>query len=178
MLDNLHETSFVRTASLQSNLDTFYRAGMFGFSTSTISRPTSYGQGIAIVSSGAYHNDSNNWITQLAFGTDNNTAWFRGKTNSGGWGAWKTIWHSGNFDPNSKLNTSGGTITGSLAVNGAISTIGNLYSENLYLGNAGGTIVEGNIYNVDVIYGANDIRLGIGSTIYHFINSTGVSIGS
>lgn len=40
----------------------------------------------------------------------------RNKTDSTTWTAWKSLWHSGNFDPNTKLDTSGGTISGALQV--------------------------------------------------------------
>ncbi|MGB2145973.1 MAG: pyocin knob domain-containing protein, partial [Vibrio toranzoniae] len=79
-----------------------YRAGMYGFAPTTVGKPAdNYGQVLSIVSSGNTHNDSNNWITQLAFGTGKNTAYFRGKTNDGTWGDWKTFFHSGNFTDNS-----------------------------------------------------------------------------
>ena len=53
-----------------------------------------------------------------------------------------TVWHSGNFNPDSKLNTSGGTISGALTVNGNIATGGNI------TGNSSHTISGfGKIYN-------------------------------
>ena len=105
-VDGLHETSFVRTSSgTNSTLDTFYRAGMFNWNTSTTGKPwDSYGQGLAIVSSGSTHNDTNNWITQLGFGTNRNSAYFRCKTNNGTWGSWNTFWHSGNDGSGSGLD--------------------------------------------------------------------------
>ena len=107
LLDGYHETSFVRTSTgVSSNLDSDYRAGMTGYSPSTSgTKPdTGYGQIINIVSSGSSHNNSNNWITQLAFGTGQDSSWFRSKTNSGAWGAWRTIWNDSNDGSGSGLD--------------------------------------------------------------------------
>ena len=105
-VDGRHEGNFVLTSGgVSANLDTEYRAGMFGWSTSTTGKPSSlYGQGLSIVNSGDSHNNSNNWITQLGFGTDMSTAYFRGKTNSGGWGSWYTLFHTGNDGSGSGLD--------------------------------------------------------------------------
>ena len=102
-----------RSSAIESNLDTKYDADLFGFSTSTTGRPENYGQGISIVSNGNTHNNSNNWITQLAFGTSANSAYFRTKVNASGWNAWRTIWHSGNFATGSDTRN-----FGSLQING------------------------------------------------------------
>ena len=107
LLDGLHETSFVRTSSgNSSNLNSEYRAGMTSYITNTTGAPVSgaYGQVLNIVSNGASHNNSSNWITQLAFGTNTNTAYFRGKTNAGSWGSWYTLFHTGNDGSGSGLD--------------------------------------------------------------------------
>ncbi len=98
-----HDPAVLTSLGNSSDLDTLaYRAGMYGWSTSTTGKPSdNYGQVLSIVSSGNAHNDSTNWITQLGFGTGKNTAHFRGKTNDGSWGDWKTFWHTGNFTDNS-----------------------------------------------------------------------------
>ncbi len=98
-----HNAAVLTSGGLSDDLDTNLRAGMHGWRDSTDNRPSgsSYGQLLSIVSSGNTHNDDNNWITQLAFGTGLNAAYFRGKTNDGNWGAWKTFLHSGNFTDNS-----------------------------------------------------------------------------
>ena len=105
-VDGIHATNIVESSNaITSNLDTFYDAQMFGWTTTTTGKPTdNYGQGIGIVSNGKTHNNSNNWITQLGFGTSENSAYFRSKTNSGSWGAWKTFWHSGNDGSGSGLD--------------------------------------------------------------------------
>ena len=132
-VDGIHATNIVESSNaITSNLDTFYDAQMFGWTTTTTGKPTDgYGQGIGIVSNGKTHNNSNNWITQLGFGTSENSAYFRSKTNSGSWGAWKTFWHSGNdgsgsgldadtvdgIQASSFLQLSGGTMSGTLNFN-------------------------------------------------------------
>lgn len=47
---------------------------------------------------------------------DTGNLWFRDKTsiNSGTWGGWKQIYHSGNFNPGNYLPLAGGTMTGAL----------------------------------------------------------------
>jgi len=104
-VDGIHSSDIVETSNGNSgNLDTEYTAGMFGWASTTTGRPENYGQGINIVSSGKTHNNVNNWITQLGFGTSTNTAYFRGKTNAGSWGSWYTLWHSGNLTTTNKAN--------------------------------------------------------------------------
>jgi len=108
LLDGQHETAFVRVStgiSSDLNSSALYRAGMFGWSGGTSNRPSdSYGQAISIVSEGSSHNNLNNWITQLGFGTGQNSAYFRSKTNAGGWGDWRTFWHTGNDGSGSGLD--------------------------------------------------------------------------
>jgi hypothetical protein len=107
LLDGLHESSFVRTSTgISANLDNELRAGMTSWSTTTTgTKPEeSYGQIINIVSSASSHNNSSNWITQLGFGTNNTTSYFRGKVNAGAWGDWHTIWNSANDGSGSGLD--------------------------------------------------------------------------
>ena len=105
-VDGLHSSGIVETSDgIAGNLDTEYDAQMFGWSTSTTGKPAAnYGQGISIVSSGKTHNNSNNWITQLGFGTTDTTSYFRTKVNSGGWSDWRTIWNSSNDGSGSGLD--------------------------------------------------------------------------
>ena len=104
-VDGLHSSGIVETSDgTAGNLDTEYDAQMFGWTPSTTGRPASnFGQGISIVSSGKTHNNSNNWITQLGFGTTNTTSYFRTKVNTGGWSDWRTIWNSSNDGSGSGL---------------------------------------------------------------------------
>lgn len=90
-------TSGFYSSDVQTNLDTFWGNGAFGFLDSTVGKPEAYGQGIAISSNGTAYNGSNNWITQLAFGTTGSTGYFRTRVNAGGWGPWYSLLHSGNL---------------------------------------------------------------------------------
>jgi collagen type I/II/III/V/XI/XXIV/XXVII alpha len=104
-VDGLHGTDIVETSNgTSADLNNNLNAQMFGFSTSTANRPQNYGQGLTVVSSGKTHNNSNNWATQIAFGTDQNSMYFRGKTNAGSWNSWRTIWHTGNDGSGSGLD--------------------------------------------------------------------------
>ena len=105
-VDGLHSSGIVETSDgTAGNLDTEYDAQMFGWTPSTTGRPASnFGQGISIVSSGKTHNNSNNWITQLGFGTTDTTSYFRTKVNTGGWSDWRTIWNSSNDGSGSGLD--------------------------------------------------------------------------
>lgn len=107
-VDGLQGTDLVETSDGTGvNLDTAYDAQMFGWSTTTGgTKPggSGYGQGISIVSTGKTHNNSNNWITQLAFSTSQDDMYFRGKTNAGSWGSWHEVWHTGNDGSGSGLD--------------------------------------------------------------------------
>jgi len=144
LLDGQQETAFLKVSlgnAADLSASTYWRAGMFGWYDGTANRPPdNFGQGLSIVSAGSEHNNSNNWITQLAFGTNETTSYFRSKTNAGGWGAWHTIWNSANDGSGSGLDAdlldgqhgsyyapashghsylplTGGTLTGTLVVN-------------------------------------------------------------
>ena len=104
-VDGLHGTDLVETSNgASSDLNTNLSAQMFGFNTGTANRPQNYGQGLTIVSDGKTQNNSSNWATQIAFGTDENSMYFRGKTNAGSWNSWQTVWHTGNDGSGSGLD--------------------------------------------------------------------------
>ena len=58
--------------------------------------PTDYGTLICLVSSGDMHNNSSNWLTHIAVGTDNTLYW-RQKVNALAFKPWKTILDSNNY---------------------------------------------------------------------------------
>ena len=105
-VDGLHSTDVVETSDgVTTNLNTEYDAKMFGWTPSTTGAPDAgYGQGISIINNGKTHNNSNNWITQLGFGTTDNTSYFRTKVNANAWSAWRTIWNSANDGAGSGLD--------------------------------------------------------------------------
>jgi hypothetical protein len=55
------------------------------------------------------HNDVP-WVVQTAWDFNGIAMWTR-TCNNGTWGAWKKIWHSGNFDPSTKADTTVATST-------------------------------------------------------------------
>lgn len=75
---------------------------------------------------------------------------------NGTWGSVHTIWNSGNFDPNTKVNKAGDTMTGKLSwtMNGVTSSIGNengLYTHHNTNASAGhwfnkNVYISGNVY--------------------------------
>lgn len=95
--NHIHTIGYYSTAAV-SDLNTTLGTGQFSWHSGSTNTPvaSSFGQGINIVSAGTAHNNLNNWITQLAFSTENNKAYFRGKTNGGSWGTWHTFYHTGN----------------------------------------------------------------------------------
>ena len=132
---------FTNTTGTGGSLDTRYRAEMFAWSpTTTGTKPSdSYGQGISIVSSGHEHNDLNNWITQLGFGTSKDTAYFRTKVNDESWGSWYELLHSGNFvagtdyasasHTHSATDITSGTLSDTrLSSNVALKNVNNLFT--------------------------------------------------
>ena len=58
--------------------------------------PTGYGTLISLVSTGDTHNNTSNWLTHIAIGT-NETLYWRQKINSQNFTAWKTILDSNNY---------------------------------------------------------------------------------
>jgi hypothetical protein len=98
-----HSISFFNSA-ITSNLDTLFGNGQFGFANTTTGRPEDYGQGINIVNTGTAYNGTDNWITQLAFGTAGSTSYFRTKVNTGAWTAWRKIWNDANDGAGSGLD--------------------------------------------------------------------------
>jgi hypothetical protein len=135
-------------SAITSNLDTLFGTGEFGFANTTTGRPEDYGQGINIVSSGTAHNGTDNWITQLAFGTTGSTSFFRTKVNTGAWTAWRKIWNDANDGAGSGLDadlldgqhgsyfldTSGSsqTKTGALTVGGNLTASNNAFAGRYY----------------------------------------------
>lgn len=74
------------------------------------------------------HSDSANYQCKIYhdYGTGGNL-YMKSRAN-GTWGSVYTIWNSGNFDPNTKVNKAGDTMTGPLVI---ASTVNNQYNEGL-----------------------------------------------
>ena len=105
---------FSRSGQNTTNLNTCYDVGIYYYTDSTTGAPNrQYGHILNTVSSGNKYNGSNNWLSQLAFNTDD-TIWHRSKVNSGGWTNWTKLVKT--TDLNNYLPKSGGTMTGALAL--------------------------------------------------------------
>jgi hypothetical protein len=69
----------------------------------TINRPETINYGSVFTVNGISNNGTDGWFNQLGFGTDKTTlVWRSSINNATTWDAWKTIWHSGNFNPDDK----------------------------------------------------------------------------
>lgn len=105
---------FSRSGQNTANLNTCYDVGIYFYTDSTTGAPNrQYGHILNTVSSGNKYNGSNNWLSQLAFNTDD-TIWHRSKVNSGEWTNWTKLVKT--TDLNNYLPKSGGTMTGELAL--------------------------------------------------------------
>jgi len=67
------------------------------------------------------HSQNNNWVCQraTALNHSNYATWVRNRS-AGVWQPWRQVWDSQTFDPASKLNVSGGSLTGSLLVTSSL----------------------------------------------------------
>ena len=103
---------FSRSGQNTTNLNTCYDVGIYFYTDSTTGAPNrQYGHILNTVSDGNKYNGSNNWLSQLAFNTDD-TIWHRSKVNSNGWTNWTKLVKT--TDLNNYLPKSGGTMTGDL----------------------------------------------------------------
>ena len=111
------------------NLNTCYDVGIYFYTDTTPGSPSKhYGHMLNTVSYGNKYNGSNNWLSQLAFNTDD-TIWHRSKVNSNEWTNWTKLVKT--TDLNNYLPKSGGTLTGNLkfsntttGTKGIVGTIG------------------------------------------------------
>ena len=105
---------FSRSGQNTTNLNTCYDVGIYFYTDSTTGSPNrQYGHILNTVSDGNKYNGSNNWLSQLAFNTDD-TIWHRSKVNSNGWTNWTKLVKT--TDLNNYLPKSGGTMTGDLNI--------------------------------------------------------------
>jgi len=86
-----------------SDLDTAFTAGTGWWANSAVNTPSTYGTFFNIVGQGLTYNGTNNWLNQVAIGTDA-TMWLRQKINTGSFTAWKEIWNSGSDGTGSGLD--------------------------------------------------------------------------
>jgi hypothetical protein len=124
--------NYLNSAGNLTNLNTYLNSGTFSWGLGATGAPESYGQAITITSTGTAWNQSNNWATQLAFGTNADSAYFRTAVNATTWSAWRTFLHSANYNSYSPTLTGTGAsgtwginVTGSAATATTASTITN-----------------------------------------------------
>lgn len=109
---------FSRSGQKTANLNTCYDVGLYYYTNSTTGAPNKqYGHLLNTVSSGNKYNGSTNWLSQLAFNTDD-TVWHRSKVNSGGWTNWTKLVKT--TDLNNYLPKSGGNVSGNIILNNTI----------------------------------------------------------
>ena len=111
-----------------------YAAGNLGVQESTgtsdnISRAQFWGDN----NLGAYgvtlsHSDNAGYKTKIYHDYGSGGNLYMKACSNGNWGSVYTIWNSGNFDPNTKVNKAGDTMTGPLVI---ASTVNNQYNEGL-----------------------------------------------
>ena len=73
------------------------------------------------------HSDSANYQCKIYHDYNSGGGLYMKASSNGTWGSVLNIWNSGNFDPNTKVNKAGDTMTGKLSwtMNGVTSSIGN-----------------------------------------------------
>lgn len=82
-------------AAPSNNLNNAIHNGCYYWVDNTSNRPSIslYGWVLTTNSSGIEHNNTDNWCSQLGFGTDGNV-YTRCKINSGGWSNWRSIYET------------------------------------------------------------------------------------
>ena len=115
---------FSRSGKNTTNLNTCYDVGIYFYTDSTTGAPNrQYGHILNTVSDGNKYNGSNNWLSQLAFNTDD-TIWHRSKVNSNEWTNWTKLVKT--TDLNNYLPKSGGTLTGDIILSNSAAIKGNI----------------------------------------------------
>ena len=111
--------AYMKTSSNITDANGVYQ-NLCGFGWAVANAPA--GGDLLMINVTTTHND---YRHALQFASNKGEAlWFRGRSlynytsdkKDEGWTAWRTIWHSGNFNPDSKLSLSGGTMSGQLLV--------------------------------------------------------------
>ena len=120
----IKDTYLKRSGQNTANLNTCYDVGIYFYTNSATGAPNrQYGHILNTVSSGNKYNGSNNWLSQLAFNTDD-TIWHRSKVNSGEWTNWTKLVKT--TDLNNYLPKSGGTLTGDIILSNSTAIKGNI----------------------------------------------------
>lgn len=119
-------------------------ASLRSYTAESTNRPSDYGVVAAWSNTGKFNKSNGAWISQLAFG-GNGRMYASLSLNGSQFGAWDELWSSRNFDPSSRVNKAGDTMTGALNAPYLNATYdarfggGNAVSANkLRIGNIGG----------------------------------------
>ena len=114
-----------------SDLNNLLLAGCWNVSGNTPNWPFG-GEGGAVQQ---FMHGANTYIVQIAYASTSNKILTRAKTSSTTWTPWREIYHTGNFDPATKVNTTGDesisgtkTFTTALAVTGTAKAAGRFYA--------------------------------------------------
>lgn len=95
-LDGLHLSDIRGGKGAPGNdLNNALTSGIYWYDTNTTNKPGhNYGSVLVVVSAGDTHNNSNNWIWQIAMNTDFNNIDIRQKINNSNWTSWYKVWTS------------------------------------------------------------------------------------
>lgn len=110
------------------DINTSLTSGVFSWMNTSTNTPVSnsYGTVFSFVgnSTGYTHDNSSNWLNQIAFVTSNETPWFRSKVNNGAFSAWKQFLSSANYNSYSPtLTGTGASGTWEISVTGSAATL-------------------------------------------------------
>lgn len=109
-----HDQMKIYSPIYVGNTDAAIYPGTCFFNTATLNTPCSYGQLIAFANDSNPHNNSSNWLTQLALGTDSNI-YHRHKVNETSFTGWSKLYDSANIDLDvSRLTTNSKNIIGGI----------------------------------------------------------------
>lgn len=169
LLDGIQGAGYARNGgSTTADLNTIVTSGMWRLEGSNANLPSGAAYGQLIVSRGS------DTILQIASDYQGQHLYFRNGNGSdvggsGAYSAWRTIWHSGNFDPATKANLSGATFTGALNIDGAPGWNPGIF--NVRSGTLGGTATNTSTISTMRVMSGNEDKI-----VFDAIrNTTGVN---
>ena len=95
--------------SFPADLNTVYTPGVYSIKEDTANSPCDYGLLLVYVANNSYsnpdHNNSSNWLYQIAFSTYENNMYIRQKINENGFSGWSLVLNSHNYTNYSPSNS-------------------------------------------------------------------------
>ena len=83
------------SSSFPADLNTVYTPGVYSIKGDTANRPCDYGLLLVYVANNSYsnpdHNNSSNWLYQIAFDTNGDNMYIRRKINNNGFSSWSSV---------------------------------------------------------------------------------------